>query len=445
MFTSSFACTSSPASAAMTSFAFMFDDVPDPVWKMSIGNWSSNSPLAMRSPAAAILSAFSLSRRPRSAFTRAAAALIRPDPRATETGMGSPETGKFSTALRVSVPQSSFGVVATPWSLDGAQPAEPQLGRPIAERLAHRIGEVGDEGPAQVATLGALAGIEALRALALGGSERAAAEALDSVLLAHTVFFGCLGPTGSPPDRGDPSVGRVLGLNLFAADAGDGVVGRDRSLAEADRDQRDLALVAGHVTRRVHARDGRVHGHRIDKDLALPMEIEPPVGDRAEVGVEAEEEDERFAVEPGGLAGPGVLDRDRLDRAVAVDLAHLGGSADPDVALALEPTRLIDGGFERPEPVAPVDERDREVGGVLQAERPVERGVAAADDDAVLALEDVLARDEVVEPAAFPVVDPLELELPRLEGAMAGRDDQRAREKPFTRLGRQREQLLAVL
>jgi hypothetical protein len=31
MFTSSFACTPSPASAAMTSFAFMFELVPDPV------------------------------------------------------------------------------------------------------------------------------------------------------------------------------------------------------------------------------------------------------------------------------------------------------------------------------------------------------------------------------------------------------------------------------
>jgi hypothetical protein len=203
MFTSSFACTSSPASAAMTSFAFMFDDVPDPVWKTSIGNWSSNSPFAMRSPAAAILSAFSLSRRPRSAFTRAEAALMRPSQRATETGMGSPETGKFSTALRVSVPQSSFGVVATPWSLDGAQSAEAQLRRAFAEGLSHRLGEIGDERPAQIAALGALAGIEAMRALALGGSERTATEALDSVLLAHTVFFGCRGPpvlplTGSP-------------------------------------------------------------------------------------------------------------------------------------------------------------------------------------------------------------------------------------------------------
>ena len=114
MLTSSFACTSSPASVAMTSLAFMFELVPEPVWKTSIGNWSSSSPAAMRSPAAAMRSALSRSSSPRSAFTRAAAALMRPSQRATETGIGSPETGKLSTALRVSPPQSSCRVsVAT--------------------------------------------------------------------------------------------------------------------------------------------------------------------------------------------------------------------------------------------------------------------------------------------------------------------------------------------
>ena len=48
MLTSSFAWTSSPASEAITSFAFMFDDVPEPVWNTSIGNWSSSSPSAIR-------------------------------------------------------------------------------------------------------------------------------------------------------------------------------------------------------------------------------------------------------------------------------------------------------------------------------------------------------------------------------------------------------------
>jgi hypothetical protein len=112
MLTSSFACTSSPASVAITSFAFMFEEVPEPVWKTSIGNWSSSSPFAMRSPAAAIRSALSASSRPSSPFTRAAAALIRPSQRATGAGIGSPETGKLTTALLVSAPHNSLGVDA---------------------------------------------------------------------------------------------------------------------------------------------------------------------------------------------------------------------------------------------------------------------------------------------------------------------------------------------
>ena len=41
------------------------------------------------------------------AFVRAAAALIAPSMRITATGTRCPETGKFSTALLVSEPQSS--------------------------------------------------------------------------------------------------------------------------------------------------------------------------------------------------------------------------------------------------------------------------------------------------------------------------------------------------
>src|SRR3954447_11203262 len=122
MLTSSFACTSSPASVARTSFAFIFDEVPEPVWKTSIGNWSSSSPAAMRSAAAAIPSALSASSSPRSALARAAAALIRPSQRATSPGIGSPETGKLPTAFVVSPPQSSrrVSVLLMPSSLDGS-------------------------------------------------------------------------------------------------------------------------------------------------------------------------------------------------------------------------------------------------------------------------------------------------------------------------------------
>ena len=80
MLTSSFGCTSSPASAAITSLAFMFEEVPEPVWKTSIGNWSSSSPAATRSPAAAIRSALSASSSPSSRVDARRRGLDAPQP-----------------------------------------------------------------------------------------------------------------------------------------------------------------------------------------------------------------------------------------------------------------------------------------------------------------------------------------------------------------------------
>jgi hypothetical protein len=79
---------------------------------------------------------------------------------------------------------------------DDAQPTA--LERAFPKAFSHRLGEIGDERPAQISTPLALAGIEALGALPLDRSERAAMEALDSVLLAHTAFFGCRGPLVLP-------------------------------------------------------------------------------------------------------------------------------------------------------------------------------------------------------------------------------------------------------
>ena len=84
------------------------------------------------------------------------------------------------------------------------------------------------------------------------------------------------------------------------------------------------------------------------------------------------------------------------------------GDDDPHLALLLELLGLAHRGLERPEAIAAVDEEDRQPGRVLEPERPVERGVAAADDDAVLVPEDVLLLHEVVEAAALPLVDALD-------------------------------------
>ncbi len=127
-----------------------------------------------------------------------------------------------------------------------------------------------------------------------------------------------------------------------------------------------------------------------------------------------------------------------------LDLANLGGDDDPHFPLLLEPARLAHGRLERAEAIAAVDERDRKTRRVLETKRPVERGVTAADDDAALVPEDVLLLHEVVEPAALPLVDAIDPELPRLEGAVPRRHDHDSRRKGLAGLGRDDEVLLAV-
>ena len=79
---------SSMARLEMTSLAFMFDWVPEPVWKTTRGKWSSSLPEITSSPARAIRSAMSRGSSPSSAFARAADFLRMPRART----MGRPHT-----------------------------------------------------------------------------------------------------------------------------------------------------------------------------------------------------------------------------------------------------------------------------------------------------------------------------------------------------------------
>ena len=90
---------------AITSLAFMFHDVPDPVWKTSIGKWASHFPCAISSAACSIARAMGASRRPSAPFTDAAACFTCPSARTRDTGIRSSETEKFSTARCVWAPQ----------------------------------------------------------------------------------------------------------------------------------------------------------------------------------------------------------------------------------------------------------------------------------------------------------------------------------------------------
>ena len=81
MLTSSLGCTVTPLAAAMlaiTSLVFMLELVPEPVWKTSMGNWSSCFPSAISAAAAMIASAFSGASNPRFLLTCAQAPLSSP-------------------------------------------------------------------------------------------------------------------------------------------------------------------------------------------------------------------------------------------------------------------------------------------------------------------------------------------------------------------------------
>ena len=98
---------------------------------------------------------------------------------------------------------------------------------------------------------------------------------------------------------GSGAVGGVAGEQVGGrVDGHGGVVHRGRRLAEADRDEPHLAGVLGDVAGGEDPRQVGGRG-RVDLDVAL-VEVEPPLGQRAEVGGEAERGDDGV-----GRQGPG--------------------------------------------------------------------------------------------------------------------------------------------
>ena len=93
----------------------MFDEVPEPVWKTSMGNASRCRPAASSSAAATIAAEVAPSITPSSAFTRAAADFTSPNVRISRGSRGVPLIGKFSQARCVWARQSaSFGTAMSP-------------------------------------------------------------------------------------------------------------------------------------------------------------------------------------------------------------------------------------------------------------------------------------------------------------------------------------------
>ncbi len=103
------------ARVAMTSLAFILDEVPEPVWYTSIGKCWSWAPMATSVAADWIALPTPLGSRPRPVLTSAAAPLIKPSARMKARGMRCPDTGKFCTARWVCAPhRASAGTCSSP-------------------------------------------------------------------------------------------------------------------------------------------------------------------------------------------------------------------------------------------------------------------------------------------------------------------------------------------
>src|SRR5207253_3006146 len=175
----------------------------------------------------------------------------------------------------------------------------------------------------------------------------------------------------------DGHIGRMSRLDFRRrVDEMHRVVHGDRGLGRAGGDELELARVGDDVPGREDA--GDVGGHRLRHlDLAL-LDLEPPFGDGAERGDEAELRDDAIDGHALLLLRLVVDDRRTLDPVAAVDLLQLPDRAQLHLSRGGQLLHLLDRRGVGAEPVAAVDHQDPPRH-PLQVHRPVERGVTADD------------------------------------------------------------------
>ena len=173
--------------------------------------------------------------------------------------------------------------------------------------------------------------------------------------------------------------------------------------------------------------DARLAGLEIfgvDTDLAL-FNVQAPVGDGPEVGRQTPKDEDLFA---GYLAQFPFA----ISHLEAGELIPLGQNATHHAVKLLQLLAIAQGlhlryrGGLSPVFQPPVDQGDG-FGLAVQFQCPVERGIAATQDDDVLAGNPVGVGDLVVNVFLFLFGRPRRAQAPGLEGAQAGRQDDRRR------------------
>ena len=214
---------------------------------------------------------------------------------------------------------------------------------------------------------------------------------------------------------------RVLEENaLFREHVVAGGEGAKGAFVEARENQLLLARIDVDVADGEDAGNAGFETFGIDHDL-LAFELETPVFDRAELGLQTEEDKE-------------MVERDTTGHAVSTGNGDFGELAVffvkachlTDFKLHFpvfaEFLHLGNGSGRSAEAVATV-EKNNAFGLADKVERPVESGVATAADHDVLAFKDGRILAAVVKLGAFEFFDTLNAQLTRLEAADTGGED----------------------
>src|SRR6185369_14659523 len=189
-----------------------------------------------------------------------------------------------------------------------------------------------------------------------------------------------------------------------------------RRLAEPGGDELQLARVADEVAGREHARQVRLHLLAHLERVALDRE--PPGLEGPKIGDEAEVHDHVVHRHRGLFLVAVVVDDRALDLAVALERLELVERHHA----AAGGVELVDAVFMSAELVAPMDERQLR-GERLQVQRPVDRRVAAAQQQHATVAEDVEPGEHVVEAVALEARERGVGQLARREVADAGGQD----------------------
>src|SRR5690606_40300326 len=199
----------------------------------------------------------------------------------------------------------------------------------------------------------------------------------------------------------------------------DGERGQGR-FVEAGKDELLFSRIRIDIPDGEHTRDVGLKLLRVDDNRAF-LDLETPFGDRPELGVQPEEHERVIRLQVDELP-LGRLDANARKRAILLDHGMRDRFDVAHAAARDQVLHLRDGGRRSAELGPAMHERETS-SLACELERPIERGIAAAENHESLSREVRGALDLAVNVAAFELLGAFASEPARLEAAETARDD----------------------